>query len=246
MQYSESHTNAGLRVVSPKGVKLTDQGVDGAGRCAIAVLFGDEILSPNRSPKHSIILPLDIQQSPPRNRECFVSADKLTAVLMAGLPGAGKTTLSYALQKRLGWRVIDKDRYREDFLNKGFDDDHAGWNAYDYSFREMRDTLVEQHTSVILDSAALHPFILDEVMKIVCDVPNVLLKVILCVVDRDLRNERLRSREEQHTRHTVDPITIADYLQCFDHLPHDKLIIHTNVSIEECLNEVKKYVERQN
>ena len=29
MRYSESYTNAGLSVVSPEGVKLTEQGIDG-------------------------------------------------------------------------------------------------------------------------------------------------------------------------------------------------------------------------
>jgi len=41
-----------------------------------------------------------------------MSVSRLTLVLMAGLPGAGKTTLAYALGRELGWQVIDKDTYK--------------------------------------------------------------------------------------------------------------------------------------
>ena len=167
---------------------------------------------------------------------------KITLVMMAGLPGAGKTTLAYALQSELGWRVIDKDMYRIGLLNQGMDDDRAAETAYEQSFNEIRTALVEQRTSLIFDTAALHLFILDTVRRLVNGAADTQLKVILCVVDRDLRDERLRSRGEQHTRITVEPSTIADYLQYFDHLPQDKLILVTNVPIEECLSIAKNYV----
>lgn len=162
--------------------------------------------------------------------------------MMAGLPGAGKTTLAGELERELGWQVIDKDEYKIGLLNQGMDDDHAANTAYERSFNEIRTALVEQRISVIFDTAALHLFILDTVKEIVNCATDAQLKVILCVVDRDLRNERLRSRGEQHTRITADPITIADYLQYFDHLPADKLILLTNVPIEECLFIAKNYV----
>jgi shikimate kinase len=38
---------------------------------------------------------------------------RLTLVLMAGLPGAGKSTLASALSRELDWHVIDKDRHKE-------------------------------------------------------------------------------------------------------------------------------------
>lgn len=167
---------------------------------------------------------------------------RITLVMMAGLPGAGKTTLASSLERELGWRVIDKDKYRVGLLNDGIDDDLAANAAYDYSFSEIRSALVEQRTSVIFDTAALHLFILDTIKEIINCAAEARLKVILCVVDRDVRNQRLRSRAEPHTRITGDPITIADYLQFFDHLPDDKLTLYTNVPIEECIAEIKKYV----
>lgn len=166
-----------------------------------------------------------------------------TLLMMAGLPGAGKTTLAGELMRELGWRVIDKDGYRVGLLERGIDEDAAANKAYERSFKELRVALVEEGLSVIFDTAALHLFILDSVKEILNSAPGARLKVILCVVDRDLRNERLRTRKGQHTRITVEPDTITDYLRYFDHLPEEKLIIYTDVSIEECLSKAKKYVK---
>src|SRR5215469_12190169 len=119
---------------------------------------------------------------------------RITLVLMAGLPGAGKTTLAYALRREFQWLIIDKDRYRKEMLKQGLDDDTASRIAYEIAFAEVRSALTEQQVSVILDTAALHRFVLDTIREIMLDVEQACLKVILCVADRDLRNERLRKR----------------------------------------------------
>lgn len=167
---------------------------------------------------------------------------KLTLVLMAGLPGAGKTTLARSLGDELQWQVIDKDSYREVLLQQGSDDDSAARAAYKRSFKELQTALVQQRISVIFDTAALHRFILDAALQIVRDVADAQLKVILCVADRDLRNQRLRTRPYQSTRIQVDPATIADYFSHFRHLPSDKLVLYTIRQFEECLAEAKAYV----
>ncbi|HLJ35562.1 MAG TPA: hypothetical protein VKU38_18045, partial [Ktedonobacteraceae bacterium] len=90
--------------------------------------------------------------------------------------------------------------------------------------------------------AAIHNSIVDTVQEIVTTIADVPLKVILCVIDREERDYRLRNRPAQYTRITVEPETIEDYLQLFDHLPPDTLILLTNIPPEECLSEAKKYV----
>lgn len=159
---------------------------------------------------------------------------------MAGLFGARKTTLASKLGRDLGWHVIDKDKLKERLLQQGMGDEQACFAAYNQSFNAARDTLIKQQ-SVILDSAALHPFILDNAKEIVYNIENVQLKVILCVANRDLRNRRLRNRP-QATRIKVDPATIADYLQYFKHLPTDKLILYTITSFDACLAQARDYV----
>jgi predicted kinase len=162
-------------------------------------------------------------------------------VLMAGLPCAGKTTIACGLERELGWRVIDKDRYRLGLLEQGMDDDGAAKEAYERSFDDIRKAL-KQQVSVIFDTAALYRFIVDAVKEIVDSVEGARLKVILCVVDRDLRNDRLRIRPFQSTRITVDPATIPDYLHHFEHLPQDKLTLFTHEPFQECLSEARTYV----
>ena len=168
---------------------------------------------------------------------------KLTLVLMAGLPGAGKTTLAHALSRDLHWHVIGNDRYRKVLLKEGLSDERAGRVAYELSFETARHVLIEQKASVILDSGALHPFILENANNIVRDVENTQLKVIFCVVHRDLRYERLRKRLwPPVTKITVDPETIAGYLQCFKHLPSNRLTLYTNEPFAKCLAKAREYL----
>ena len=161
---------------------------------------------------------------------------------MAGLPGAGKSTLARQLGHDLGWYVLDKDGYRGMLLKQGVEEEKAGIDAYERSFAMASDNLARQ-VSVILDSAALHNFILARAKHIVNNAANAQLKVILCVADRDLRNDRLRKRPAQFTAIRVDPATIADYLQYFKHLPADTLTLYTNKSIKTCLAIAKDYLK---
>jgi hypothetical protein len=105
-----------------------------------------------------------------------------------------------------------------------------------------RAELMKQQASVILDSAALHNFILENALSIVESVSNAQLKVILCVADRDLRNKRLRSRPLQITNIRVNPETIADYLRLFQHLPPDTLVLYTINPLHEYLEEAQNFL----
>lgn len=164
-------------------------------------------------------------------------------VMMAGLPGAGKTTLAYTLGRELGWQVVDKDLYREVLIKQmRLDQDRASKLAYELSFAQIRSLLVQRQLSVIFDTAALHSFILDRIMEIMHSNDKVILKVILCVTDRDLRNERLRKRVDQPTNINIDPATTADYLRYFDHLPDEKLTLFTHESLDGYLAKAKEYI----
>lgn len=161
---------------------------------------------------------------------------------MAGLPGAGKSTLACRLGRELSWHVIDKDRHKEVLLRQGFEEEKAGVATYELVFETARSAIIRQQASVILDSAALHPFILDNALGVVHSASNAQLKVILCVADRITRDERLRNRPFQLTNIRVNPETISDYLQLFRHLPADRLTLYTIDPLESYLERAINYV----
>lgn len=169
---------------------------------------------------------------------------KLTFLLMAGLPGVGKSTLARVLGSRLGWFVIDKDKMKDEYLERGLENEDAGYVAYERAFEVAHHLLLRKQTSVILDSAALHPFILERAQEVVAAVPGAHLKILLCVIDRDSRNERLRNRPPQTPTVKTDPATIADYFHIFRHLPSEEThTLFTNRSVDGCLAETKEYLE---
>src|SRR5215468_4750140 len=99
-----------------------------------------------------------------------LTLQKLTFVLMAGFPGTGKTTLAAALGKALGFPVINKDYLKESLLlaaaTGAITDEELGRAVYEIVFAFAHDMLVRQQISIILDTAALHPFILERALNI--------------------------------------------------------------------------------
>ena len=161
---------------------------------------------------------------------------------MAGLPGTGKTTLAYALSRALNWHVIDKDKLKEILLQHKWNEDIVGIATYDLAFDIARNVLEKQRASIILDSAALHTFILEKALKLVELIPGARLKIILCIADRITRDDRLRKRPYQLTNIRVNPETIPDYLRLFEHLPSHTLQLYTLNPLHEYLEEAKSYL----
>src|SRR5713226_6753303 len=120
---------------------------------------------------------------------------KPTLVLMAGLPGAGKTTLAVALGRVLQWAVLDKDLLKLSLLKLqlGMPEEETGRIAYELLFVLAEDILVRQRSSVILDTSAHLPFILRHSIRIAA-IAEAQMKTILCTAPSDLRRERLTSR----------------------------------------------------
>jgi len=154
---------------------------------------------------------------------------KLTFVLMAGLPGTGKTTLAAALGKALGFPVIDKDFLKESLLRIPIDttmQEELGKAVYEIVFAFAHDMLVRQQMSVILDTAALYPFIFERACHIAY-AAEARLKIILCRADLDIRRERVENRESSIIQPQINTAAIEDDSQWFRHLPKDSLVLCT-------------------
>jgi len=113
-------------------------------------------------------------------------------VLIAGLPGVGKSTLAFRLGQMLGWVVIEKDKLKEAFFEDSalkeekIDEETADRVAYHCFFTIAENLLINQGLSVILDSSTLHPFVLKRAKELAaCSGAN--LKIILRDVDEPAR-----------------------------------------------------------
>lgn len=166
-----------------------------------------------------------------------------TLTLMAGLPGVGKTTLARMLADDLHWKVIDKDGRIEKLLLEGEkDENEASRQAYNESFNAVRESLQSNH-SVILDTATLHSFILEEGRNVASKM-HVQLKVIFLVAECELRHDRIRRRPPQITVIREDPKTIDEYFLCFKHLPEfpDRFTLDTSKPLLESFMRAKEYL----
>jgi len=170
---------------------------------------------------------------------------KLTLVLMAGLPGTGKTTLAAALGKALDFPVIDKDYLKASLLQTPIgtiiEDEALGYAVYEIVFAFAHHMLVHQRLSVILDTATLHPFIFERA-RTIARIAEARLKIILCRADLNIRKERVANRESSIVQPYVNTASIEDDSQCFRHLPEDTLILCTTLPLEDCINNSIEYL----
>lgn len=171
----------------------------------------------------------------------FLARPRPILVLMAGLPGTGKTTLAEALGRELGWPVINKDELKRTFLKMGEVDMRAGVMAYETVFTLTHDLLVRQQLSIILDTASLYPFILEYAMRIAYEA-SACLKIVLCLLESGLRAQRLKERTGAITQHIAEPSTLEQDQLLFLHLPPNKRIIYTRDPLQECVITARYYI----
>ena len=163
---------------------------------------------------------------------------------MAGFPGTGKTTLAAALGKALGFPIIDKDYLKESLLQAAINtttQEDLGKAVYEVVFAFAHDMLVRQQISVILDTAALYPFILERAFNIACSA-EAQLKIILCRADLDVRNERVEKRKISIVQPYVNTTTIEDDSPWFRHLPKDILVLYTARPLKEYIHPTIEYL----
>lgn len=165
-----------------------------------------------------------------------------TLVLMAGLPGAGKTTLASALGQELGWPVLDKDTVKTALLEAAVPEAVAGPASYSVPLALCRDLVVGQRLSVIFDSPAAYPTVIQQAQQIAEEASGT-LKVICCQARSTLRNQRLTQRSRRLSQMESDPTTDAEAQVRFAHLPPERLDVLMERPLSELTAEALAYIK---
>jgi predicted kinase len=171
----------------------------------------------------------------------FTAVGAPTIVMLAGLPGTGKTTLAYEIARILGWTVLDKDLINTELLSAGLSQSQAGPLAYELLFRLTRDLVIQQRHSVILDTAGRQPRILEQA-RLIAEEASAHLRVIRCIAARDIRNERMNQRICRPSQWEADQTTDQEEAQWYAHIPAEAFVISTDQSFERVLASIVAFL----
>ncbi len=170
-------------------------------------------------------------------REPVAAHDALTLVMMAGLPGAGKSTLALGLSRALGWPVVDKDIFDAVLRAAGIADNPTAI-AYDLMLALAKDLLAEQRLSVILDCPAVYPARVEQAAAL-ARAAGACFNVVLCLAERDERNRRMAREVPESAREWRPPPRrrpsdiAGDGRDQFPHLPAGALLVETTRPMDQ-------------
>lgn len=164
--------------------------------------------------------------------------EKLTLVLVVGMPGAGKSTLATEVSKVLGWPTIDKDTLKSTLLAAGITNDIAGGAAYELMYAIGWDLLVQQKVSVIFDS----PYPYFHKAEALVHEARARLKVVLCLAERDVRNRRVAERPGKLSQPIGVSQTEGDGRHQYTSLPPETCMVQTTQPLAEVLTRVITYL----
>ncbi len=157
-------------------------------------------------------------------------------ILMAGMPGAGKSTVALVLGVEFGMPVIDKDVIVSAMLDRGIIEEHAHPAAYQATFDLVERLLRVQRLSVIVDTPAVYPSTLGWATRL-CAETGAHLIPVLCSADGVARYDRMAAREglRSHSKGTSRKSGTAR--ERFAHFPDDTIELDTMRPVEGVIRE---------
>jgi predicted kinase len=162
---------------------------------------------------------------------------------MHGESGAGKSTLALAVGEATGAVVLDKDRIKGPLVEGGLEDTLAGGLTYDVTWLLVQ-SMLRQGFSVVLDSPAFWPAIVERGRSLAEDA-GAAYYVVECRLDDAEEQERRLSSRKRFASQPASRATLAMALgrpgvvRELD-VPH--LTIDSTQPLDACVGQVLQYI----
>ena len=166
-------------------------------------------------------------------------------VIMAGLPGTGKTALAEALAKRLGGIVLSKDKVRAALFPAGAINYSSGQNDFCMSVVLMAaQRIATEHTVpfIFLDGRT---FSRSQHVKQVAEAARLVgagLSILLLQCQENVALERIKEDQGRHPAKNRDPLLYFLVKSYFDPIRLPRLEVDTSRPLEECVEQCVAYL----